>query len=128
MAYKTRVPLERQEQIELFRWAANEAGMYPELKLMYHIPNGEHRSKSTAAMLKHMGVKAGVPDIFLSVPRGGYHGLYIELKRRKGGSTTDNQDSWIDALRKQGYRAEVCKGWESARETILDYIREGKIC
>lgn len=117
------VPLEEDEQIALFRWAAYESGAYPELRLMYHIPNGGKRNKVIAAKFKRMGVKAGVPDIFLPVAKGGYHGLYIELKRTKGGSTSDNQDDWIDALREQGYRVDVCKGWEKAKETILEYIR-----
>jgi len=116
------VPLEEDEQIALFRWAAYESAAIQELKLMYHIPNGGKRNKVVAAKFKRMGVKAGVPDIFLAAPKGGYHGLYIELKRTKGGSTSDNQDDWIDALREQGYRVDVCKGWEKARESILDYL------
>ena len=117
------IPLEEDEQIALFQWAAYESAAIPELKLMYHIPNGGKRNKAIAAKFKRMGVKAGVPDIFLAAPKGEYHGLYIELKRTKGGSTSDNQDDWIDALREQGYRVDVCKGWEKAKETILEYIR-----
>lgn len=117
------IPLEEDEQIALFQWAAYESGTYPELKLMYHIPNGGKRNKVIAAKFKRMGVKPGVPDIFLPVAKGGYHGLYIELKRTKGGGTSDNQDTWIEALREQGYRVDVCKGWEKAKETILEYIR-----
>ena len=116
------IPLEEDEQIALFQWAAYESGAIPELKLMYHIPNGGKRNKAIAAKFKRMGVKAGVPDIFLAAPKGGYHGLYIELKRTKGGSTSDNQDDWIDALREQGYRVDVCKGMEKAKGSILDYL------
>lgn len=71
---------EAREQEALFRWADFAAGTMPELKLLYHIPNGGSRNKAEAANLKRQGVKAGVPDLFLPVPRGGYHGLYIELK------------------------------------------------
>lgn len=117
-----RVPLEEDEQIALFRWAAYEAAAVPELALLHHIPNGGKRNKAIAAKFKRMGVKAGVPDIFLPVARGGCHGLYIELKRLKHSGTSANQDGWIAALREQGYRVDVCKGWDAARETIMDYL------
>ena len=117
------VPLEEDEQIALFRWAAYEAGAMPELKLMHHIPNGGKRNKAIAAKFKRMGVKAGVPDIFLPVARNGFHGLYIELKRIKHSGTSDNQDTWIEALREQGYRVDVCKGWEKAKDAIMDYLK-----
>mgnify|MGYP004433785991 CR=1 FL=1 len=40
----------------------------------------KQRDARTAANLKRQGVKAGVPDLHLPVARGGYNGLYIELK------------------------------------------------
>ena len=79
-------------------------------------------SSDLAARLKAAGVKSGVPDICLPVPRAGYHGLYIELKRQKGGRISPEQTEWIDALIKQGYCAAVCRGWEAAREEILRYL------
>ena len=78
------VPTESAEQQCLFRWAAYNRGRWPEMKMMYHIPNGGTRSKSEAGRFRAEGVKAGVPDICLPVARGGYHGMYIEMKRRKG--------------------------------------------
>ena len=33
-------PTEATEQIELFRWAEMAKQKYPDLELMYHIPNG----------------------------------------------------------------------------------------
>ena len=67
---------ESEEQICLFQWAQYQSGRYPELELMYHIPNGGSRNKYEAANLKLQGVKAGVPDICLPVARGKFHGLY----------------------------------------------------
>ena len=52
-------PEEDVEQISLFRWAAYQRGRWPELELMFHIPNGGKRNKAEAARLKEMGVKAG---------------------------------------------------------------------
>lgn len=106
----------------MFRWAAMQAGKYPELELLYHVPNGGHRSKAEAGRFKAEGVKAGVPDLCLPIPRGRYHGLYIELKRIRDGRTSENQDKWLAALQAQGYMAVVCKGWEAAAETLKSYL------
>lgn len=71
---------EAAEQIKLFRWASWAIQQYPELELMYHIPNGGSRNPIEAANLKRQGVRSGVPDICLPVPRGKYSALYIEMK------------------------------------------------
>ena len=89
---------------------------------MYHIPNGGRRDAITGARLKAEGVVAGVPDIFLAVPRQGFHGLYVELKRQKGGSLESSQEHIIARLRQAGYRVEVCMGWWEAREAIENYL------
>lgn len=102
----------------LFRWAEYR----PDLKLMHAIPNGGKRDIQTAARLKAEGVKPGVPDIFLPVARGGKHGLYIELKRRKGGTVSAAQEAWIRALALQGYQCAVCHGWEAAKDEIERYM------
>ena len=117
------MPTERIEQITLFQWAALNVGKMPELVLLHHIPNGGHRSKATAGRLRAEGVKSGVPDLCLPVSRGGFHGLYIEMKRERGNMPTAHQKEWIAALERQGYKAVVCHGWEAAAQTIIDYLR-----
>ena len=116
------------EQICLFKWAAYYENQYPELKLMHHIPNGGSRNKREAANLKKQGVKAGVPDICLPVARGGYHGLYIEMKAGKN-KPSENQKEWMAMLNFQGYLAVVCYGWEEASKVIERYLKstEGKM-
>ena len=118
----TAIPTEHQEQCALFEWQAWMAKRIPELHLMHAIPNGGKRDIRTAAMLKAEGVKPGVPDIFLPVSRGGKHGLYIELKRRKGGTVSKAQEAWIRALTHQGYVCTVCYGAEEAKNEILAYL------
>ena len=109
------IPHEANEQAALFRWAWFMRGKYPELDLLYHIPNGGSRN------LKRQGVRAGVPDLCLPVARGRYHGLYIEMKYGKN-KTSDEQNKWLDALSKQGYAVAVCYGWESAQKVITNYL------
>lgn len=118
-------PLEEEEQAALFAWAEYASGTWPELKLLHAIPNGGHRAKATAAMLKRTGVKAGVPDIMLPCARHGCNGLYIELKRRKGGRLSPEQMAWMEALMREGYRCAMCRGWDEARTVIMAYIGDG---
>lgn len=118
----TVIPTEHQEQVALFEWAAWMAKHIPELRLMHAIPNGGKRDIRTAAMLKAEGVKPGVPDIFLPVSRGGKHGLYIELKRRRGGVVSKAQEAWIRALMHQDYVCAVCHGADEAKDAILTYM------
>ena len=120
------IPTEAQEQIALFEWAARMRGRWSELQLLHAIPNGGSRNPIEARHLKEQGVKPGIPDIFLPCARGPWHGLYIEMKRRKGGRVSVDQQRMILALRAQGYKAEVCRGWEEARDMICEYLREGK--
>ena len=119
------IPTESQEQTTLFQWAAMMAGKWPEMRLLHAIPNGGSRNPIEARHLKEQGVKAGIPDIFLPCARGGWHGLYIEMKRRKGGRVSIEQKKMIIALRDQGYCVEVCEGWEEARDIITAYMEAG---
>lgn len=112
-------------QEAIIEWCGYRKGIYPELDLLYHVPNGGKRDKATATALKRRGVRAGVPDLVLPVARCGYHGLYIELKA-PGGKATKEQKDYIAALRQQGYKAEVCVGWEAAVNLMADYL-EGKL-
>lgn len=114
---------ENAQQAAIFRWAEYEIGKYPELALLYHVPNGGKRDARTASILQQCGVKPGVPDLVLPVARQGYHGLYIELKAGKN-KTSKNQDIWLKALKDQGYFTAVAYGFEEAKDLILWYLKE----
>lgn len=109
-------------QQQLFLWAALQSGRYPQLALMFHIPNEGKRSKYTGGRMRAEGMKAGVPDIFLPVPSGQYHGLFIEMKS-EGGRPSREQTMWLNSLERQGYRVGVCKGFEQAAALIMDYLK-----
>lgn len=108
---------EADEQAALFEWAAMTKWKYPDLKLLFHIPNEGQQH------LTRQGVKGGVPDLFLPVPRGIYHGLFIEMKARQG-RVLENQKMWLRWLTAQGYRSAICWGFDEARKTIEDYLNE----
>lgn len=108
---------EAEEQTALFQWAA----YIPELRFMYAVPNGGSRNVREAANLKRQGVKAGVPDICLPLPKGRFHGLYIEMKVGKN-KPSDKQEKYIDYLHRVGYAAFVCYGFDEARQVIEKYL------
>lgn len=114
---------EWQEAEALIRWVDfNGVRLYPELEFFYAVPNGGFRHKAVAAKMKAQGVRAGVLDFNLDVARGSYHGLRIELKRHVGGSVSDAQKAWIAWFTMQGYLAVVCRGWQEARDKLIDYL------
>ena len=108
-------------QEALFNLAGYNMQRMPELEYLHHVPNGGKRDKATAIALKRQGVKAGVPDVVLPVPRGEYHGLYIELKAGSN-TTTANQKSWLKFLRQQGHYTAICYSWQLAAEMIERYL------
>lgn len=115
--------LEGAEQRALFQWI-EETGKHhhPELELLYAVPNGGKRGIRTAVRMKAEGVKAGVPDLVLPVARGGYFGLYLELKADE--SLRPIQKQWLAALAAEGYRACMVRGEAAAREELLAYLRQ----
>lgn len=112
---------EHHEQVALFQWAAYQANTTPELEMLFAVPNGGHRHKATAGKMKAEGQKAGVPDVWLPVPRCGCHGLIIEMKYGKG-RVRPNQKWWLNSLTRLGYKTAVCYSFEEAREVLESYL------
>ena len=120
---------EGQEQAVLVRWLHAEKMRHSHVGQaydhLYHVPNGGHRNKKTAADLKKQGVKAGVPDLTLAMARGGYFGLYIEFKATppRNARLADSQREWLERLNAQGYAVVLGQGLESARGVIREYMK-----
>ena len=112
------VPTEQEEQIALFKWADLAKNYHPELRLMFSIANEAGRFRN----LRYAGVVRGVPDIFLACGRGRYLGMFLELKRLKGGKVAYEQFQWLSQLQEAGYYAVVARGFEEARIAIVNYL------
>lgn len=97
--------------------------MFPEILLLHAIPNGDYRGWGVGTKLKAEGVIPGVPDLCMPVARGGFHGFYMELKR-KGGKPTDDQWDFMEALHEQGYFVRVTNHLGTAMEIIENYLFE----
>ncbi len=128
---------EADHQKVVIEWAQLHEKKYPCLKFLYACPNeGKHKVQYRVHQ-KAIGVKSGVPDLFLPYPtldpnqerlpypldeHGGYHGLYIELKT-KGGRVSDSQKKWIAYLKEQDYWVAVCWTADEAIKVIEDYLK-----
>lgn len=118
---------ELQHQITLFKWAAQPSirQQYPELKYLFHIKNETREGAAAVSIDKRSGVKKGVPDLFLPVPCGSFHGLWIEMKAEKG-RASEEQKWWLKEMIDHGYAAEVCHGWKEAKEELIWYLNLNK--
>lgn len=118
------VPLEHDEQARVVTWARWQPrpGGGHIGDLLCAIPNGGSRHRIEAARLKAEGVKRGMPDLFLAIPCEGHHGLFIEMKRKKGGRVSDAQNVMIDRLNAEGYQTCVCYGADEAITAIKTYL------
>ena len=114
---------EQQALVSWYRQAGRRLLGLPESALLIAIPNGGARSAITGARLRAEGVVAGVPDLLLAWPSGGRAGLWIELKRTRGGRLSAAQEAVIDDLRSCGYAVAVALGWLRAAEIIVRYVR-----
>lgn len=100
----------------------NEAG-YPDLKWIYAIPNGGHRSPATAGRMKAEGVKRGISDICLPFRdwANSYLGAYIELKDGRSKKTTPEQKEFLEFIQKQGYFGGVAYSCDEMLDMIESY-------
>lgn len=71
---------------------------------------------------KATGYVAGFPDLQILSARGGYFGLFIEIKLNKNCYPSQVQKDWISDLLDRGYYAEVCKGYDQCIETLENYF------
>lgn len=122
-------PTEHAEQVALFGWLdVAQWGAKPDvaeaLALAFAIPNGSFRHKATAGKLKAEGVRAGVPDVCLPCPSadGAHIGLWIELKRERGGTVSPAQREWHERLEAAGHRVVVARGWQAAADAIANHL------
>lgn len=114
----TPTPSEAEEQITVVQ--------YCDLKdiPIYHIANEGKRTYYTGTLLKRMGMRRGVPDLCVPLPKGKFHGFYIEMKSRKG-KATNEQISWLKRLKDNGYATAICHGADEAINLINKYLQLG---
>jgi hypothetical protein len=130
-----KVPTEAQECKWLFDWAQTQHYQGWKLSdLLVHVPNGAYHGADrkagavVARKLREQGLHAGAFDYILPVPKLRADlrfcpGLWLEMKRTRGGSVSDDQKTFMDSMLQLGWRCEIAKGWIVASKIIEDYLR-----
>lgn len=121
--------LEHNHAVQFMQWWALSCKRYGvDERLLFAIPNGGKRHIAVARKMKAEGVRAGVSDYFLAVPRNGFHGLFIELKAGDGlgikkGQLSEAQIQFGQMVREQGYDFTVARGFGNAMGSVQMYLR-----
>jgi hypothetical protein len=127
------VPSEDEECQWLIQWA--EVTRFNGWKLsevLVCVPNGAYHGADrragavVARKLREKGLKPGVFDYVLPVPLWHKHcpGLWLEMKRTRGGVVSDDQEKFRSRMLQLGWRCEIAKGWVAAQAVILDHLQE----
>lgn len=111
----TGYPSEHDEQVGFVTWFR---ARFPGVRIVA-IPNGHVRDMATARRIKAEGGAAGVPDLFVPA-----WGVWVEMKRVKGGKLSDAQMDWMAYLEDAGHTVIVGCGARDASEKILRFRQE----
>lgn len=91
-------------------------------KLLFAVPNGGSRHKAEAKRMKGEGVKPGVSDVILLIPKKGYASLLIEFKT-KTGKQSDDQKEFQRQAEMCGSKYVVVRSASKAIEVMNEYLR-----
>lgn len=124
------LPSEYQEQAAVVEWWgvwAHTVG-YDE-RLLFAIPNGAHLAGNPqqraiqVRKLKSSGMRPGMMDLMLAVPTPLFPGMFIEMKRKRGGKVSEEQSSMTTLFRGIGYNVIVALGADEAIHAIKAYLK-----
>ena len=120
--------IESAHQAQVVEWSkwAYKTGKYPMLNMLHCSLNGVKLSGTQAKVAKGQGMLSGVPDLFLPVPKNGFHGLFIEMKSEKG-RLTENQHWFLTNAESVGYKTAVCYSAKEAISAIQAYYDQETI-
>lgn len=110
------LPSEHDEQAGFVQWFR---ARWPRV-VVFAIPNGGKRDIRTAKRLSREGVTPGVPDLYIPA-----WGIWIEMKRQKGGRTSADQDVMIEYLEQIGHTVIVGYGALDASDKLLRVLDMG---
>jgi hypothetical protein len=102
-------------------WKLTACDWQLEEEYLMAIPNQGKRHPKTASRMIAEGLRSGVPDLFLAVPRGDCGGLWCELKTTSG-VLSENQRFMLARLANVGYATVVCRSAEEAIAAITCYL------
>lgn len=95
---------------------------YPRLRLLlFAVPNGGFRNKREAGIMKAEGVTAGVADVILLKPSGGYASLCVEFKTEEG-TQRATQKEWQKAAEGAGNKYIIVRSFDDFKEEVEKYL------
>lgn len=95
---------------------------YPRLRLLlFAVPNGGFRNKREAGIMKAEGVTAGVADVILLKPSGGYASLCVEFKTEDG-TQRATQKEWQKAAEGAGNKYVIVRSFDAFKEEVEKYL------
>lgn len=95
--------------------------MQPTIKnLVLHFANEGKRSDRYGRLLKDLGLRPGVADLFIAMPSHGFCGAWIELKSENG-IVSLVQKKFLQDMKEQCYYTEVCRSIDEGINTIKWY-------
>lgn len=110
---------ESQIQKECVAWFRAE---FPEIEpLFFAVPNGGARNVWTARIMKDEGVRAGVADLILQIPKGGYASLAIEMKTWKG-RQSESQKKYQRLVERMKSKYVICHSLTEFQKAVRDYL------
>jgi hypothetical protein len=107
---------------------------YPKI-MFWSNDSGEKKSIGLAKLNKRMRSGSKIPDLWISEARGGFHGLYIELKttspfkldgKLKSNPHTEAQSKMLDELYERGFMAAFGVGLDKTIAIINLYMSQPK--
>lgn len=139
-------PHEEQDQCQVIEWAAIQLPLWGlPRSVLFAVPNGAHLSSLVPGQnheiarmrrvqrLRQMGMLDGAADLLLTVARGFFHGMWIEMKKRRElfRSERERERAWreeqrifCETQRAQGYEYRLCYGFDEAKQAITEYVLE----
>jgi hypothetical protein len=96
---------------------------FPKLpsKLLFSCPNGGSRNIIEAKNLKAQGVKSGVADVLLLIPKKGYANLCLEFKTSKG-RQSDEQKEFQRQIEGAGGKYVIVRSVKQAIDVVKWYL------
>lgn len=117
----TRKTSEYKECLAFYKWAQYT----PVLReYLIKIVNEGARSPQSGYFLKLIGMRPGIPDYFLPLANETWNGLWLEMKlpNAMDEKKRNNQNEWIEKLKKIGHYASYAYGWQEAVEITTQYL------
>lgn len=122
-------PLEDDECIAFSQWL--NLNFIPHAHIANESRSGSKNAMIRGAKLKKMGQSRGVWDYEVYIPIRGidntidcYQQVKIEMKRRKGGTVSDEQKEWGKIYELAGVPCKICKGADEAIKFVKKYLRD----